>query len=796
MIPIYTVTPSVGTINEGTTLSTIVATTNVPSGTTLYWSVGGTGVSAADFSSGALNGLGVVGTDGKFSFAHTAAKDSTTEGVEKLQIILFSDQARKLQVGSAASVTIKDTSLRVNTKPTVFQLLTDTSKIGRVLTADRSSIVDPDGVPTVVSYGWEVSSNGTTWTKLTSADATDNNSTYALTSSELGKTIRSVISYTDGFGANEVVRSAATTAVVAGNKPTSISLSLSSIVENVGANVAVAKLSSVDVDTDETFKYSLVSGTGSTDNSMFSISGDQLFITGNPNFETKNSYGIRVRTTDLAGLPFDQSFILRVTNINEAPIAISLSDSAFLENSAAGSVIGTLSSVDPDNEAVFTYSLTPSSPLAPSTDNQFFSIVNDQLKINALANFEQKDTYTISVRSTDAGKLFYDQVFTLVLQDVDEAPTDISITGTSIDEGAAVGSIVGSLLSTDQDGSSTDFTYALVAGTKANNNDLFEIVGEQLKAKLVFNFETKSSYEVNVRTTDESGLTFDKSITVKVNNVNENPTDLTVSATSFNENVAIGSNIATLGFVDPDISGTYTYSLVSGVGDKDNQAFLIAGNALKVNVATNFEIQKSHSVRLRVTDQGGLSLEKAVTLGVNNLVEKVSSGVSTTLASDKDTLELTGTKNIAGMGNQFDNTIIGNSGKNKLTGGMGKDILKGSGGVDTFFYNDLKESQLSGFDVITDYAAGEKISLANPLFEGDDLIASAGMVSALNVAAIGSVLTNTTFLANNALAFTVKGLSGIFLALNDGRDGFQADSDALIHLSNYTIGSTTPISII
>jgi Ca2+-binding RTX toxin-like protein len=200
-------------------------------------------------------------------------------------------------------------------------------------------------------------------------------------------------------------------------------------------------------------------------------------------------------------------------------------------------------------------------------------------------------------------------------------------------------------------------------------------------------------------------------------------------------------------------------------------------------------------VRLRVTDQGGLFFDKAVSLGVNNQVEKVSSGVSTTLAPDKDTLELTGTRNVFGTGNQFDNTIIGNSGRNKLAGGMGKDILTGGTGIDTFFYSDLKESLLSGFDVITDYASVEKINVGFQ-FEGDDLIASTGKASAFTEGAIGSVLSNTTFVANNAAAFTVEGLRGTFLALNDGRDGFQAESDALIHLSNYTIGSKTPISVI
>jgi len=109
----YTLTPSANTINEGSTLTTSVATTNVASGTTLYYSLSGTGITTADFSSGALTGSGAVGTDGKFSFAHTVMNDLTTEGDETLQIKLFTNSVRTVQVGSTASVTIKDTSVPV-----------------------------------------------------------------------------------------------------------------------------------------------------------------------------------------------------------------------------------------------------------------------------------------------------------------------------------------------------------------------------------------------------------------------------------------------------------------------------------------------------------------------------------------------------------------------------------------------------------------------------------------------------------------------------------------------------------
>jgi len=108
--PTYSLTPSVTTINEGGTLTTSISTTNVASGTTLYYALSGTGISTADFSSGALTGQVTTSTNGTASFSHTLASDLTTEGSETLQIKLFSDSARTIQVGSTASVSISDTS--------------------------------------------------------------------------------------------------------------------------------------------------------------------------------------------------------------------------------------------------------------------------------------------------------------------------------------------------------------------------------------------------------------------------------------------------------------------------------------------------------------------------------------------------------------------------------------------------------------------------------------------------------------------------------------------------------------
>ena len=56
--------PSTSASNEGATVTTTVATSNVAPGTMLFWSVSGKGINSSDFSFGALTGSGTIGTGG------------------------------------------------------------------------------------------------------------------------------------------------------------------------------------------------------------------------------------------------------------------------------------------------------------------------------------------------------------------------------------------------------------------------------------------------------------------------------------------------------------------------------------------------------------------------------------------------------------------------------------------------------------------------------------------------------------------------------------------------------------
>jgi len=71
--------------------------------------------------------------------------------------------------------------------------------------------------------------------------------------------------------------------------PTDISLSNANVAENQPTGTTVGTLSTTDPDSGNTFTYSLVTGTGSTDNTSFTISGGTLQTAATFNYEAQSS---------------------------------------------------------------------------------------------------------------------------------------------------------------------------------------------------------------------------------------------------------------------------------------------------------------------------------------------------------------------------------------------------------------------------------------------------------------------------------------------------------------------------
>ena len=102
-------------------------------------------------------------------------------------------------------------------------------------------------------------------------------------------------------------------------------MSATAVAENLPSGTAVGTLTTTDPNAGNTFTYSLVSGTGSDNNGSFTISGSTLQTAASFDYETKNSYSIRVRSTDQGGLYTEKVFTISVTNVNEPPVILGTS---------------------------------------------------------------------------------------------------------------------------------------------------------------------------------------------------------------------------------------------------------------------------------------------------------------------------------------------------------------------------------------------------------------------------------------------------------------------------------------
>jgi hypothetical protein len=207
------------------------------------------------------------------------------------------------------------------------------------------------------------------------------------------------------------------------NRRPPVTLSSSSVLENQPIGTIVGAFHTDDPsDPDNFFQYQLVSGLGGADNASFTIdSAGNLKTAAVFDYNTKSSYSIRVRSTDSVSFVTEKVFTISITRPNQGPTDIALSNSSIAENQPVGTTVGTFSTTDPDSWDTHTYTLVPG---VGADDNASFTIdAAGNLKTAAMFVFEAKSSYSIRVRSTDAGGLWTEKVFTISVTDVNEAPT-------------------------------------------------------------------------------------------------------------------------------------------------------------------------------------------------------------------------------------------------------------------------------------------------------------------------------------------------------------------------------------
>ena len=330
----------------------------------------------------------------------------------------------------------------------------------------------------------------------------------------------------------------------------SIQLSSNEFGENSDGAI-VGTLSITDPDFTSNVTYTL---TGD-DSDFFELVNNQLKLKdGNSaDFETKETYNLTITADDDEANSASLDYTINVTNVNEQPTSITLGSTSFNENSLS-ETIGVISTADDDSSDSYTYELS-------GADAESFEIVSSSLKLkdSISANYEVKNSYAITITSTDSGGLTASEDFSLTVNDINDAPSAIEVSNLQTDENS-IGALLDSIVITDEDAASETYSYEI----SGDDADSFEVVEGQLKVKsdVSLDYETKASYSITLTATDSTNLSISKDLTITATNLNDNDPIFT-SASSFNL-VENQNFVGTVTATDADGSSNLTYSISGG----------------------------------------------------------------------------------------------------------------------------------------------------------------------------------------------------------------------------------------
>ena len=305
---------------------------------------------------------------------------------------------------------------------------------------------------------------------------------------------------------------------------------------------------------------------------------------------------------------------------DRAPTGVNMPAVALNEgmDTSAGVEVGTLTAVDPDSCDRFSFSIVG------GADAASFAIsgsANDRLRLTAgVLDYETKTSYAVIVRVTDFNGLSFDQPLTVSVNDLNDTPPVITTPAAlNVNENATF-SVPLSATDVDTVGINPA-NFSISGGVDAAK---FSIVGTNLTMtakdyEAPSDADANNTYVVQLSASDGVNTTV-KTITVTVNDVNDNPPVITTIATqNVNENVALSVPLTS---TDSDTVGINPANF-SITGGADAAQFSIVGSNLTMS-AKNYEApadaDSNNSYVVQVSaDDGVNSVAKTITVVVNDV---------------------------------------------------------------------------------------------------------------------------------------------------------------------------------
>ena len=382
-------------------------------------------------------------------------------------------------------------------------------------------------------------------------------------------------------------------------------------------------------------------------------SGDLTFSP-SPDFETMASFSAKVTASD-GEVSTDQNIQVEIIDVDpEGPVFENASSLDVDENQTD---IGNVSAVDPFGSVV-TYSISGTDAESIDLDTS-----SGLLTFKSAPDYETKTSYNVLI--TAVGSIANsDQELTININNLNDNEPALAASATfSADENQTA---IGSIVATDADGDT--LTYS-ITGT-----ELTLSTSGVLSFTSAPDYEETTSYTATVSVTD--GLTSkDQSITVNVNNLNDNAPVFTSESSFTRVEGCIGTadcwDLGTVTATDAD-GNPMKFSVVTPNPPVTGYELEINETSGKLSLVftADYETKNSYTGTVTVTDSaddGSQGTDQEITVSITDIddeppvftssatfgVDENQTDIGTVTATDADNLDTSTTTNFTVSGNEI-----------------------------------------------------------------------------------------------------------------------------------------------
>ncbi|XP_056151480.1 protocadherin beta-16-like [Lampris incognitus] len=321
------------------------------------------------------------------------------------------------------------------------------------------------------------------------------------------------------------------------------------------------------------------------------------------------------------------SVTVEITDVNDNPPAFEKSQIKFRisESAVVGSKFDLESAIDLDVgiNGLQSYLLKPTDNFALKLHNQIDGSTSVEMILQKPLDREQNEHISLVLTAVDGGDPQMTgtmQIMITVLDANDNAPVFTQpVYKAAVAENSPPGTVVTTVSAADADQGPHGRIQYSIRNTLGDVRNIFEINGESGELRLVGNvdFEKARNYQVNLRASDDGGLTDSCKVIVDVIDVNDNKPVINIMSKSsvISEDIKTDTVVTIINVQDPDAGENGKVQCVIN----ENIPFLLKSTSNSFySLVTDSDLDREraseYNISITCCDEGVPSLSSSVTL--------------------------------------------------------------------------------------------------------------------------------------------------------------------------------------